>query len=694
MKFPRSSKKSAIRNILALGITLAASLPPINQAYGQYLGVTCGYQYSNQLSGPPSNPSQYNISLYNPGNDSEYDPHNPTWGVWLEQLLQAGVDFVCPNLTGSYPNTLHPPSEMAPFVADVNARGLTNQLKFAIFDDNAASWCAQWNMANGRGYDYQEPFDVSDPANWVYIYDLNYKIFYQTVPDANRFKINGRPVIFIWSSGTDFVTNAQGNLSRALTYVRQKCQSDWGFNPYIITNADFLVHDTTCNNPGVVDATHEWFSPPSSYTLSTFAANGTKVGVAVAEFHHNGQTGFLNPDHGKLFEDGLKGTVGAGALVTLCEGFTDSEEDAAQYRVRNIDPSGNALSYNQTLYDYPNQRISILREHSRDPFPVTLRYEAEGCDSFAGAAAGNGQVNFYRNGNIAIETTTDTDGGYDVGWMQSGESFTWQHVPLNGTPIFGLRVASPNTGSTAHLVIDGVAKPSLTLPNTGGWQTFTTVYFGPYGTFSRSYHTVQIVFDNGGANFNWFETTQGQAPPVFSSGTFVNNSVLSLIGSASREVYGVSLGDATSHTTANGYTFAGYPNANISYGGPGAYGLGVFLAGGGTSGDRNFDAVLNNAELGISNGTLRLNNLTPGAAYKVLFLEADTRTGMGARSLDVLTAAGSDASPNQSYAFRGGKPSLGGYILCSFTAAGTTQTFTNIQSAYGYQLNGVLVGQK
>src|SRR5207237_2537342 len=125
---------------------------------------------------------------------------------------------------------------------------------------------------------------------------------------------------------------------------------------------------------------------------------------------------------------------GGGALLTMCEGFTDYEEDAAMWRTRNLDANGNALSYSQTLYDYPNQRISILREHSRNPFPSTLMFEADGCDYFGSPAGGNGLVNFYRNGNIAIETTGDTGGGFDVGWMQTGEWLEWEHVPLNGTP--------------------------------------------------------------------------------------------------------------------------------------------------------------------------------------------------------------------------------------------------------------------
>ena len=198
-----------------------------------------------RTTSPGRIPAKPICTLYNPQSTNP----NATWDSWAEQLRQSGVDFVCPNLRGSTPNTSVSPVNIAPFVTALNNQG--NVTKLAIFDDNASSWTAQWNQANGRGFGYAQKFDISDSANWVYIYDYNYKLFYQTVPDANRFKINGRPLIIIWTGNTNtFVTNMQGNASRALTYVRQKCQADFGFNPYIVLSQDFFTNDTTCNNAG------------------------------------------------------------------------------------------------------------------------------------------------------------------------------------------------------------------------------------------------------------------------------------------------------------------------------------------------------------------------------------------------------------------------------------------------------------
>jgi hypothetical protein len=484
-------------------IVVTALLLIAGQAHAQYLGATCGYDYNQELTSASTSPATDNTPLYNPpsGQLDSGGMTNDTWGSWVEQMQQAGLDFICPNLKGSqYKGTS--PANIAPLVSILNSRGLSSQIKIGVFDDNAASWTATWNYENGRGYNTDTPFDISNSANWKYIYDLNYKIFFQTVPDANRFKINGRPVIIIWTGNSTTVGNEQGNYSRAMTYVRQKCQADFGFNPYIIVNSECLRNDTTMKNAGIVDACHSW-SGGGTWTLAT--TNNVKIGVAFPGLFYHTNPDFRDPNHGTTLETALSHTVGAGAVLTLCEGFTDWAESAALHRVRNLDPNGNALNYSQTYYDFPNQRLQILRKHSQNPFLGNLKFEAEGCDSFGGAAGGNGRANYYRNGNIAIETTSDTNGGHDVGWMASGEWFQWQNVPLNSSPHFLVRVATTTATVKIHFVIDGVTQASKTLPNTGGWQTWTTFDTGAYGSYTSSYHTVRIVFENGGANFNWWQ---------------------------------------------------------------------------------------------------------------------------------------------------------------------------------------------
>src|SRR3989442_5442644 len=301
---------------------LATILLLVVPAHAQHLGVTCGWSYGNDLTGPYTDTA--NKPLFNP------IPGNPdsTWDDWAEELGVSGVDFVCPNLRGSWPNTDQNPTNIAPLLAALKNRGLTNRLKLAIFDDNAASWTAQWNQANGRGFGYAQPFDISAQTNWVFVWDYNYKLFYQTVPDANRFKINGRPVIIIWSGNTYFVGNMQGNASRALLYVRQQCQNTFAFNPFIIVSGDFLSNDTTCNSSNIVDGVHNWFAQGSSgWSQTTF--NGVKIGVCCPQFQTPAfGPGWIDPHHGQTLSGGLMNTRRSGSFLTLVDGFTQLEVSA------------------------------------------------------------------------------------------------------------------------------------------------------------------------------------------------------------------------------------------------------------------------------------------------------------------------------------------------------------------------------
>lgn len=155
--------------------------------------------------------------------------HEAYWDNMVEQYEAAQLDFVAVWLKGN-----DQPATFANLVAAVDRRGLTTRLKIMPFDDNPASWTAMWNFDHGRGYGYAQPFDLGDAANWTYVWDKNLKSFFQAVPDANRFKINGRPAYALWSGSPTFSSNLNGNGSRLIKFLRQQCQKTFGFNPYIM----------------------------------------------------------------------------------------------------------------------------------------------------------------------------------------------------------------------------------------------------------------------------------------------------------------------------------------------------------------------------------------------------------------------------------------------------------------------------
>jgi hypothetical protein len=170
------------------------------------------------------------------------------------------------------------------------------------------------------------------------------------------------------------------------------------------------------------------------------------------------------------------------------------------------------------------------------------------------------------------------------------------------------------------------------------------------------------------------------------TGEFTDDSVLSVAGASSNEVYGVDFGGSGAQTTTNGFTFNDYAasgNMNLS-GGLSSYNN--FLGGGGTTGDSSFDSILNYGIYGGNDIYGTLLNLTIGQRYNVLAVEADTRgsTGIPFSFTDELTE-----SPAQTFTFPGGTPAMGGYCLGTFTATGTNQLFT--MTSGHVQYNGILL---
>ncbi len=320
---------------------------------------------------------------------------------------------------------------------------------------------------------------------------------------------------------------------------------------------------------------------------------------------------------------------------------------------------------------------------------VTNAYQSDIICGIFGGENSDGQVvsNAVITGNVCYGGGTNNDNEAGIRLQDNSVANVSGNTILN-TIKYGITVADGGY----HLANNTIIHPGLT----GVW-----IESGAKGAAViqanevRNLNSGQTAFVNS-ASGTFSTTLTGNSwqssAATFSSGTFTTDAVLSLIGADPEELYGVTLGDTSAQWTANGYSFGPYPSAHITYGGSGAYAVSGFLGGGGTSGDASFNTILNNAELGINNGVITLQQLTSGATYSVMFLEADTRSGVGSRTFQMTTTGAS--SPNQSYAFQGGTPALGGYIMCTFTASGSTQTFTNTAAGYGYQLNAVLVEQQ
>jgi hypothetical protein len=105
---------------------------------------------------------------------------------------------------------------------------------------------------------------------------------------------------------------------------------------------------------------------------------------------------------------------------------------------------------------------------------------------------------------VDIQVTTDTGGGFNVGWTAATEYLVYTASNAGTVGTFNLRVAS-TAAQTLHVELDGVnVSGTINVPNTTGFQTWQTVTKALTTTVPAGTHLVRIVLDSGGVNLNWF----------------------------------------------------------------------------------------------------------------------------------------------------------------------------------------------
>jgi hypothetical protein len=165
----------------------------------------------------------------------------------------------------------------------------------------------------------------------------------------------------------------------------------------------------------------------------------------------------------------------------------------------------------------------------------TTRIQAENFDTGGEGVAyhdtdtANNGGQYRTSDGVDIQATTDTGGGYNVGWINAGEWLEYTvNVAAAGTYNLKLRVARQPTGtSTVRVLFGGVDKTgSLTVPSTGGWQTWTDLAKTGV-SLSAGQQYMRISMTGGSFNVNWIESRRlrparrskaGPAPSLLPAG--------------------------------------------------------------------------------------------------------------------------------------------------------------------------------
>ncbi|HEV3306661.1 MAG TPA: carbohydrate-binding protein [Candidatus Sulfotelmatobacter sp.] len=123
----------------------------------------------------------------------------------------------------------------------------------------------------------------------------------------------------------------------------------------------------------------------------------------------------------------------------------------------------------------------------------------------------NGTANNYRTDGVDLEVTTDTGGGYDLGWTASGQWFRYTvNVATAGTYTVTFRIAAINAVTDAFHISNSSGSNltgSVNVPATGAWQTWTNVTATV--TLPAGVQTLTLDQDAAGWNINYFAFTSG-----------------------------------------------------------------------------------------------------------------------------------------------------------------------------------------
>jgi chitinase len=231
------------------------------------------------------------------------------------------------------------------------------------------------------------------------------------------------------------------------------------------------------------------------------------------------------------------GLSGSGRYVRI---YATTRSTAYGYSIFELEVYGAAGAVPQTPY-------------SGTAATIPGKIEAENYDkggegtAYHDLTATNTQGQYRTTEGVDIEGTTE--GGYDVGEIQAGEWLEYT-VNVTSTAAYTLqaRVAAIAAGKSFHFEIDGQNIGTITVPNTGDWQTFSTVSVTT-PVLTAGTKVIRVVFDAASFNFNWF-----------SVGTAASNAALnktvtaSSVEEAGFEAYKAFDGDATTTRWSSAYT--------------------------------------------------------------------------------------------------------------------------------------------
>ncbi|MCR5889840.1 glycosyl hydrolase family 18 protein [Hymenobacter sp. J193] len=332
---------------------------------------------------------------------------------------------------------------------------------------------------------------VAQTASWTEYWDDNAKVPYKTNGTYFLSYDNERSVglkaqyvkdqqlagVIVWTASGDWLDLAVN----PVTYGGKLVYSASTKAPLVNKlNEVFASGTTTTNTPPTVSLTSPAsgasFTAPASITINANAAdaNGT---VSKVEFYRG--TTLLGTDTSAPYSYSWTGV--AAGTYSLTAKATDN---------------AGAVTTSAAV------SVTVTSAPTAQAIPGTIQAES-----------------YTAQQGTDKETTTDTGGGQNVDWYETGDWLDYSvNVAAAGQYSVGIRVASANGGATLQLRNSaGTVLGSVNVGNTGGWQSWqtqTTTVTLPAGVQTlRLYASAST-----GTNVNWlsFTAVTTNTPPTVS----------------------------------------------------------------------------------------------------------------------------------------------------------------------------------
>ncbi len=194
--------------------------------------------------------------------------------------------------------------------------------------------------------------------------------------------------------------------------------------------------------------------------------------------------------------------------------LSDNDKETLVSYLRQLDESSNNVpgfgdsdSDNDGVADNDDQCANTIAGSPVDSLGCVIATEfplqVEDYDRFFDDSTGN-EGGDYRDDDVDIQATSDSAGGFNVGWIRAGEWLEYDISLPSGTYDISVRVASQQTGRIRiSLSGDDMSAQSVekNVASTGAWQKWSTLSLGRIVTGQANVLRIDMV--DGPFNLNW-----------------------------------------------------------------------------------------------------------------------------------------------------------------------------------------------